>query len=286
MDFGRPWTPEEDQVLREHYWRVRGCARVAQLLDRSFGAVRNRAWRLGLRARRKSIPWTPAEDLALRRAWGEIGERTFRQHLPGRTATAIYQRAARLGLPPQSNGRVGCANVAQHLGVDDLVVDLLVREAGLTPALVAPITTRRERRPRRGLEVDAIECLWRIRENRCSSAFAWDREHGLGRSTTSNRLRRNGFAARRGAGGKVWIARDVLQEIADGAPGAAVALWKRAHAVSTDVGCAAWVLYTAAQDLLAGPEAGEWVGLWLPQRAARAARVLAGLRPDAEERAA
>lgn len=287
-----PWTAAEDDLLRRVYARSstrkgRALARCcAALPHRTRSAVSSRASLL--RVTVHSRAWTQEEVLTLRREWGELTERVLRQKLPGRTISAIYGKAKELGLPAQSDGRTGYRHASTRLGVDLLAIRKLITEVGMTLGHVAPINPRGRRFARREVDVDALEVILRHRDLRCTTSSSWDTAHGLSRSVTSARARRAGVFLRGTSGGRVYVPREVFAEVSAGGPGAACALWQRAVAEARTEHCAPWVLHLAAIDLQAGGEAAAWVGEALPQRVARAARALAGLRhePQDEERAA
>lgn len=95
----RPWTDEEDAVIRNLY-RIESHARIGKRLGRSGSAVRNRCWRLGLQ--KKVAFWTEEEIDRLHRWYKE------REGLPvdldelardfGRPKTSVCKKARDLGL--------------------------------------------------------------------------------------------------------------------------------------------------------------------------------------------
>lgn len=264
----RPWTPDEDAIVRRVYPLARGRARCAKLLPhRSIHALAVRASTLNVV--RGGRHWTAAEDKLLRLVWGEQGERTVCQKLPGRTPAAIVSRAKHLRLGPQATGRVSIAGAARRLGIDDDSVRALVREAGAHLDVGAPIAPTRARHHKHfALELDGVEVLLTSRDLRCATAAAWDRHVGVAHSTTARLLASARLHRPSGRGSRAWIPRDVLAELTSRRHGDAVALWRRVSVAATGL-CAPWVLFLAATDLAAGR--GEWVHAWLPQRVREAA---------------
>jgi hypothetical protein len=89
---GRPWTPEEDEVLR-----ALAPTEVARQTGRSLRSVYARRNILGLGAARL---WKPEEDELVRTLpAAEVAERT------GRTLTAVYQRRQALRVTRPYRGR-------------------------------------------------------------------------------------------------------------------------------------------------------------------------------------
>ena len=87
----RPWTEEEDALLREYGKPYRT---VANKLGRSVNAVQKRAVKLGIAETNRR--WTAAEDLAIKGA-SSLSEAM--DALPHRTGNAVKKRAERLGVP-------------------------------------------------------------------------------------------------------------------------------------------------------------------------------------------
>lgn len=288
---GLTWTAAEDDLVRRIYARSstrrgRALTRCCEALPhRTRSAISSRAAELGAAVFGRA--WTREELTTLRREWGELGARTLREKIPGRTLAAIYAKARELGLPPQSDGREGIRPAARRLGIDDLAVRKLIGEAGMTLGHAAPISVRPRRFAWRAVDADALEVILRQRDLRCTTAHAWDTEHGLTRSVTASRARRAGLPLRAERGGRVYVPSAVFAEVHRFELGTACELWRRAVEVAREVSCAPWVLHLAATDLRDGGDA-EWVALWLPQRVEAAARELASpvpVRCD-EERAA
>lgn len=90
----RPWSPEEDAALYEHY-RKHGPSWPGWLaagVDRTPGAISRRACLIGA-AERRGGRWRPEEDEALRRLLGLLAERMARP--PVTVAARIRELAAR-----------------------------------------------------------------------------------------------------------------------------------------------------------------------------------------------
>lgn len=126
----RPWTSEEDDLLRSVYPTRGGCERLRALLPhRTAQALRARAQHLGVRSQPQ---WSIEEDAILRREWQELGMRSMRAKLRGRTWLAICLRAKRLGLPtgtPQ-----GCCTIreaARRAGYSPEGLTALLRRQGV-----------------------------------------------------------------------------------------------------------------------------------------------------------
>lgn len=98
MRFARPWTAAEDAVLCGCYLRD-GVHRLAGRLNRTPQAVRARAHKLGLAARRRR--WREWEDDIIRKAYAGPPQRagaTAARRLTHRALASIYKRAECLGL--------------------------------------------------------------------------------------------------------------------------------------------------------------------------------------------
>ena len=61
----KPWTKEDEEVLRQRYTGGQGLDRIAEILDRRPGAVKKKAQRLGLK-RPASLQRQPKDDVATR----------------------------------------------------------------------------------------------------------------------------------------------------------------------------------------------------------------------------
>jgi len=77
----RPWTKEEDAIIRKNYTK-HGAPHTARLLDRNITSVQHRARRLGV----------PGKGV---RAWTQIEETYLKKHYPGRTAAEIARTLRR-----------------------------------------------------------------------------------------------------------------------------------------------------------------------------------------------
>lgn len=102
----RPWTPEEDAVIREYYpmRAALGIAGSDLLPGRSVTAIYCRAGALGVGrlgydaqpARRSK--WSDAEDAVIRTNFPPLGTKMTAKYLPHRAIEAIRARAYYLGL--------------------------------------------------------------------------------------------------------------------------------------------------------------------------------------------
>ena len=97
---GKPWTEEQDALLRERYPDPNRRAALPRLLARTPCAVRQRAHDLGLA--RPRARWTPAEDHLLTRALLPEG-RTFGEAARRWRALEL----ARTGQEPAPGARAG-----------------------------------------------------------------------------------------------------------------------------------------------------------------------------------
>lgn len=111
----RPWTAEEDEILRERYLAA-GPTALATQLGRSTHAVKHRGQVLGL-SRQRVPRWHPWEEAWLRdylprRSWKDLAE-----HL-GRTGTAVRIKAKQLHARRWGGGLLTGTEVALAFGVD------------------------------------------------------------------------------------------------------------------------------------------------------------------------
>jgi len=95
----RHWTPEEDQILFEHYGGPGASFEaLAERLERSPESIRMRAIRLGL-ASRTARGWTPEQDQILRDSYDSDSATISRLATRlKRARMAVVRRAAKLGL--------------------------------------------------------------------------------------------------------------------------------------------------------------------------------------------
>ncbi len=96
----KPWTPEEDALLRRSY-RTRSTADLASELKRTVASVQTHLSKLRLRRRpppeHAPRPWTDDEDAYLRQSYHKIPAKDIAEQF-NRKVTAVIHRAARLGL--------------------------------------------------------------------------------------------------------------------------------------------------------------------------------------------
>jgi hypothetical protein len=96
----RPWTPEEDALLKARFSKTR-TAVLARELGRSHASVQRRAWQLGLSGE-GFTPWTDADEALLRDLYASTPTQELAEML-GKTPQAVTTRACRMGL--KKNGR-------------------------------------------------------------------------------------------------------------------------------------------------------------------------------------
>ena len=118
----KPWTPQEDEILRENF-PMRGALECAELLPgRTHYAIVTRCGTLGVRTDPKRlrvvrqqallkcrdalIVWTPEADDALRRIYPTQGMEGALLAFPGRTRKSIKNRACQLRLRSPKNPHV------------------------------------------------------------------------------------------------------------------------------------------------------------------------------------
>ena len=102
--WGRPWTDDEDELLRRAYQLGESLTPVKQRLGRSSCSIRWRVGHIGLQGTHKNHAgfrqgpdWTPEQDDRLREAYGSIDTKALAAEL-GRGRMAVCQRANVLGL--------------------------------------------------------------------------------------------------------------------------------------------------------------------------------------------
>jgi hypothetical protein len=126
----RPWTNEEDDILRKEY-PSRGWL-VSEDLQRSAYAVRNRAKLLGVKTslKRKYIgKWSEADDEVLRTHYATDPVKAL-ELLPARTKEQIRHRAHKLGLKVEKGHRVG-----QWEPREDRILKRLYPKGGVMPVM-------------------------------------------------------------------------------------------------------------------------------------------------------
>ena len=93
MNSFRPWTPEEDDILRKYFPQM-GAKAATLLSGRTRGACQKRASNMGLTDRKV---WTPEEEALLREKYPTMG-RKVAGLLPNHSANACQMRAQVLGV--------------------------------------------------------------------------------------------------------------------------------------------------------------------------------------------
>lgn len=93
----RCWTKDERKFLEENYGKL-SVIEISERLGRTYGAVNNQIWWMGLKKEPSIEPWTPKEEGKLRKLT-EIGytAEQISKDL-GRTVPSIYNRWRRLGI--------------------------------------------------------------------------------------------------------------------------------------------------------------------------------------------
>ncbi|WP_248006154.1 hypothetical protein [Novosphingobium sp. HR1a] len=102
--WGRPWIPEEDELLRRSYITGASLTPLRERLGRSPHSIRWRAGALGLRGThrhrdgfRQGPVWTDEEEACLRADYGKVPTRRIAENL-GRGVRAVFYHANRMGL--------------------------------------------------------------------------------------------------------------------------------------------------------------------------------------------
>lgn len=96
MTSNSPWTPAEDDYLRNNYLAV-PASEIGSHLHRSPRAVRLRAGRLGL-AENRQPDWTAADLNILRQQFRQGVDLDALASRLGRTVKAVTTRASMLGI--------------------------------------------------------------------------------------------------------------------------------------------------------------------------------------------
>lgn len=96
---GRPWTEEENEVLRVSY-EVETLETIAKRLDRTKEAIYQRAIKLGI-AKAKYKTWSRDDDDFLLANWGKLSKVKIAEAL-GSNFKTVTSKAERLGLPKRS----------------------------------------------------------------------------------------------------------------------------------------------------------------------------------------
>lgn len=131
LQFGPPWSPHEDAILREGYPKGGSLPLAKELQGRTLAAIRLRAAKLGLRSVKAYKRWTSNEDRLLRFDWGTLSIDALAEKM-NRTPIAIYDRAWVLGLErgcPQGYERFAVA--CRRTGYTERQLRRICRFAGL-----------------------------------------------------------------------------------------------------------------------------------------------------------
>ena len=115
----RPWTQEEDDVVRRDYRGTQASAdELAGRLHRTYFALKARVGLLGV-TRHKGPDWSAQEVEYLQENFGRLALATLAYHLPGRSVTAVKIKGQRLGLRRSvREGWFTMLEVCQILGLD------------------------------------------------------------------------------------------------------------------------------------------------------------------------
>lgn len=166
--WGRPWTPEEDALLRKAYSDGTSLTPLRRQLGRTSGSLRHRAEYLGLRGLhanrngwRTGPDWTEADEARLRADYGRVPTKALAASM-GRTKAALTSRANSLGLVhgyirPFSDDETRALDVAFRTGVS--IADLAValdRKAMSLSKYATNHGYRFGRRPRRDVTLEAL----------------------------------------------------------------------------------------------------------------------------------
>lgn len=97
---GRHWTKKEEDIIRDFYTGTKESllALMERLQNtRTYSAVKNKAYELGLPRISNRKGWVKAEENALERMVGTMPYHKIAERM-GRSTTAVYSKAIRMGL--------------------------------------------------------------------------------------------------------------------------------------------------------------------------------------------
>lgn len=97
----RPWTKDDEQLLREYRGQGLGCAAIAKLLDRTDSSIKTRINRIGLS---ESRVWTPEQIETARANRGRLTAAEIAK-LVGKSPSGVHQLFNRLGLSAKRKQR-------------------------------------------------------------------------------------------------------------------------------------------------------------------------------------
>lgn len=189
-NFGDPWTPREDAILRKKYTARRRstAAKIAKELNRTRFSVLQRACRLRLTVYRK---WTPADERRLAELWGAMSTRQIAKRL-GRTPDAVYGRAQQNGVIEAERADVETLNeAARRTGYTRQWLIHILRRAGVINVSVSRCSRAYKMRNYYALEkadVDEAVTSWVSRESLGAAA----KRIGWGEARLANALKRIG----------------------------------------------------------------------------------------------
>src|SRR6266699_5679528 len=95
---GREWTKEDLRELKNHSREKTPAKTIAKLTKRTVGALRQKAFKLGLSLGRSSREWTKEDLRELKNHSREKTPATTISKLTKRTVGAVRQKAFKLGL--------------------------------------------------------------------------------------------------------------------------------------------------------------------------------------------
>lgn len=153
----KPWTKEEDAIIRKNYTK-HGAPYTARLLSRNITSVQHRARRLEV----------PGKGV---RAWTQIEETYLKKHYPGRTASEIARTLRRTEMSVRNHiHQLQLGGPKAEEWTDDEVAFLrkhyrtariaeLATELGRTPAAVE-LKASRMGYTRKKVELDDSQVTW------------------------------------------------------------------------------------------------------------------------------
>jgi hypothetical protein len=141
-----PYTPDEDEAIRECFGEGHDVAALALRLGRSVGAVRRHAETLGVHRPIRRARWSVAEDAIVRDGYAD-GKTcaTISRSLAGRSPASVAARARLLGLSDYAR---------RWTAADDAHLVRLARDATPLPKIARALVRTPEAVRRRCRELD------------------------------------------------------------------------------------------------------------------------------------
>lgn len=144
---GRPWTAEEEDILRARFV-AEGAKAMAVALGRTVNSVNHRTQRLGLYTHRR---WSARDDKRLAMLWGDFDVAKVAAEL-GRTEATTVWRSQLLGLSlGVQQGMEGLSAAAARVGYSVSSLRMILRWTGVQ---VRNSIARTHNGPRRNCMVD------------------------------------------------------------------------------------------------------------------------------------